>query len=80
MAPLFCLMEREVPARSACISGGNDRTTRSTDLGAQAGLYANRRDGGGLHQRTVSQMRCNLWLFAPCIAAQINPSKSAGHE
>jgi hypothetical protein len=30
------------------------------DLGAEAWFYTNRRDGGGFHQPTVSQMRCNL--------------------
>jgi hypothetical protein len=39
------------------------------ELGAEARLYANRRDGGGFHQRTVSQMRRNLCLFAATSAA-----------
>jgi hypothetical protein len=47
----------------------------SLDLGAEARLYANRRDGGGLHQFNLAQMRRHLCLFAagseiPCRNSQ----------
>jgi hypothetical protein len=41
----------------------------SLDLGAEVRLYANGRDGGGLHQLNVSQMRRKFRLIAATLRA-----------